>query len=74
MGSLTLREYKENIFFKLISFLLSDDLLLIRAQQENPEHESILNIMNYAQRGRMEDQCCSLNPVKTGQLKTTPAG
>ncbi|XP_056263322.1 uncharacterized protein LOC130188830 isoform X2 [Pseudoliparis swirei] len=42
--------------------------------QENPEHESILNIMNYAQRGRMEDQCCSLNPVKTGQLKTTPAG
>ncbi|XP_074512479.1 uncharacterized protein LOC141780917 [Sebastes fasciatus] len=41
---------------------------------EAPEHEQILNIMSYAQRGRMDEQRCSLNPVKTGQIKTTPAG
>ncbi|XP_035852994.1 uncharacterized protein LOC116059438 isoform X2 [Sander lucioperca] len=41
---------------------------------ETPEHEQILNIMSYSQRGRMDEQCCSLSPVKTGQIKTTPAG
>lgn len=48
--------------------------LVTDVQQEAPEHEQILNIMSYAQRGRMDEQRCSLNPVKTGQIKTTPAG
>ncbi|KAK9535246.1 hypothetical protein VZT92_007640 [Zoarces viviparus] len=42
--------------------------------QEAPGLDQILNIMSYSQRGRMEEQCCSLSPVKTGQIKTTPAG
>ncbi|XP_039680808.1 uncharacterized protein LOC120574510 isoform X2 [Perca fluviatilis] len=41
---------------------------------ETPEHEQIINIMSYSQRGRMDEQRCSLSPVKTGLIKTTPAG
>ncbi|XP_034749032.1 uncharacterized protein LOC117957424 isoform X2 [Etheostoma cragini] len=39
-----------------------------------PEHEQILNIISDSQRGRMDEQRCSLSPVKTRQIKTTPAG
>ncbi|KAI3359184.1 hypothetical protein L3Q82_002709 [Scortum barcoo] len=39
---------------------------------EATEHEQILNIMSCSQRGRMDEQCCSLSPVKTSQ--TTLAG
>ncbi len=49
-------------------------LLLADVQQEAPEHEQMLNIMSSSQRGRMDEQRCSLSPVKTGPIKTTPAG
>ncbi|KAA8585241.1 hypothetical protein FQN60_003935 [Etheostoma spectabile] len=39
-----------------------------------PEHEEILNIISDSQRGRMNEQRCSLSPVKTRQIKTTPPG
>ncbi|XP_044037677.1 uncharacterized protein LOC122869107 isoform X2 [Siniperca chuatsi] len=41
---------------------------------EAPELEQILNIMSFSQRGQMDEQRCALSPVKTGQIKTTPAG
>ncbi|XP_067427063.1 uncharacterized protein [Thunnus thynnus] len=42
--------------------------------QETPEQEHIFNMMSYSQRGRMDDQCCALNPSKTSQTKTSPTG
>ncbi|XP_039978790.1 uncharacterized protein LOC120787159 [Xiphias gladius] len=41
---------------------------------ECPEQEQICNIMSFSQRGRMDEQRCTLGPVKTAELKTTPAG
>ncbi|XP_028268831.1 uncharacterized protein LOC114440541 [Parambassis ranga] len=38
---------------------------------ESSEEEEILNIMSHSQRGRIEEQCCTLSPVKTAQIKTT---
>ena len=48
--------------------------LLADVQQETAEHDQIANIVSYSQRGRMDEQRCSLSPVKTGQNKTTPVG
>ncbi|XP_023260078.1 Purkinje cell protein 2 homolog [Seriola lalandi dorsalis] len=39
--------------------------------EESPEQEQILNIMSFTQRGRMDEQRCTLSPVKTAQIKTT---
>ncbi|XP_047426986.1 uncharacterized protein LOC124997373 isoform X2 [Mugil cephalus] len=39
---------------------------------ESPEQEQILNILSRSQRGRMDEQCCTLSPAKTAQIKTTP--
>ncbi|XP_069380658.1 uncharacterized protein [Paralichthys olivaceus] len=41
---------------------------------KSPEQEQFLNIMSHSQRGRMDEQRCSLSPVKTAQIKTSPAG
>ncbi|XP_029913293.1 sialidase [Myripristis murdjan] len=40
---------------------------------DSPEQEKILNIMNYSQRGRMDDQRCTLDPTKPAQKKNTSA-
>ncbi|XP_071328266.1 cyclin-dependent kinase 12 [Trachinotus anak] len=39
--------------------------------EESPEKEQILNILSFSQRGRMDEQRCTLSPVKTVQVKTT---
>ncbi|KAK1878175.1 Tyrosine-protein kinase BAZ1B [Dissostichus eleginoides] len=41
---------------------------------EAREHEQINNIMSYSQRGRMDEQRCSLSPLKTEPVKTTAPG
>ena len=43
-------------------------------QQEAREHEQINNIMSYSQRGRMDEQRCSLSPLITEPVKTTAPG
>ncbi|KAF3846215.1 hypothetical protein F7725_003293 [Dissostichus mawsoni] len=42
--------------------------------QEAREHEQINNIMSYSQRGRMDEQRCSLSPLKTEPVKTSAPG
>ncbi|KAL3053579.1 hypothetical protein OYC64_005995 [Pagothenia borchgrevinki] len=42
--------------------------------QEAREHEQINNIMSYSQRGRMDEQRCSLSPLITEPVKTTAPG
>lgn len=54
---------KENIVY--IPFSLPN------VKQESQELEQILNAMSHSQRGRMEEQRCTLSPVKTRQVKNT---
>lgn len=39
--------------------------------QEDQDQEQILNIMSCSQRGRLDEQRCTLSPAKTGQIKKT---
>ncbi|XP_035035710.1 uncharacterized protein LOC118122894 isoform X2 [Hippoglossus stenolepis] len=41
---------------------------------KSPEQDEIMNIMSLSQRGRMDEQRCTLSPAKAAQIKTTPAG
>ncbi|KAM3598409.1 uncharacterized protein V6R79_017647 [Siganus canaliculatus] len=40
----------------------------------SPEQEQMLKLMSYSQRGRMEEQRCSLSPVRKPQVSNTSAG
>uniref|UniRef100_A0A3B4ZNA9 Uncharacterized protein n=1 Tax=Stegastes partitus TaxID=144197 RepID=A0A3B4ZNA9_9TELE len=47
-------------------------ILLCNVQQGSPEQEQILNLLSYSQRGRMDEQRCTLKPLNTISVIENP--
>ncbi|KAF0032832.1 hypothetical protein F2P81_015122 [Scophthalmus maximus] len=41
---------------------------------DSPEQQQIFNMMSLSQRGRMDEQRCTLSPARTAKIKATPTG